>query len=357
MKTISLNSYTPTLLNHSKQMTANSKNNSDAPVMLMAPFRGITHWAWRNAFARHIGGCDELFAPFISGSGTEKVHPGKLVDILPVEKNLAPTIPQVISTNADEIALLGNTLADQGYEELNWNLGCPFARIANKKRGCGMLPYPELLNDILEKVFSKINIGLSVKTRLGYHHPEEIFKAMEVLNNYPLSRIILHPRTGRQGYKGQANPAGFARCLQMSKHPLVYNGDIFNATQFNKLRSAFPQQAAWMVGRGALMNPFLPAELKGICFDDDEKRKKLEAFHFELWYHACGHHGQEARALGSMKAVWHYMAGIFADAKAVFTHIKRAKTREAYLAAVDSALQADFAGEEQLERYFWELTK
>ncbi len=338
-------------------MSVNLKHNSGAPLMLMAPFRGITHRAWRNAFAKHIGGCDELFAPFISGSGTEKVHPGKLSDILPVEQNIVPTIPQLISTHADEIVLLGNTLADQGYDELNWNLGCPFARIANKKRGCGILPYPELLNDILEKVFNKITIKLSVKTRLGYYHPDEISRALEVLNQYPLRRIILHPRTGKQGYKGKADPAGFVRCLEMSKNLLVYNGDIFNATQFNKLQSAFPQQTAWMVGRGALMNPFLPAELKGRCFDDDEKRKKLETFHFELLYHACGHHGQDARALGSMKAVWHYMAGIFADGKAVFTRIKRAKTREAYLTAVDSALQADFAGEEQLERYFWELTK
>ncbi len=339
-------------------MSVNLKHNSGAPVMLMAPFRGITHKAWRNAFARHFGGCDELFAPFISGSGTEKLHPGKLSDILPIGNNLAPTIPQVISTHADEIVLLCNTLADHGYDELNWNLGCPFARIANKKRGCGMLPYPDLLNDILAKVFSKITINMSVKTRLGYYHRDEIYRALEVLNSYPVSRIILHPRTGKQGYKGKTDPSGFARCLEMSKHPLVYNGDIFNAPQFNKLQSAFPRQTTWMLGRGALMNPFLPAELKGVYYDDDEKRKKLEAFHFELWYHASGLHGQEARALGSMKAVWQYMAGIFADGKAVFTRIKRAKTREAYLAAVDSAIiHMDFAREEQLERYFWELTK
>lgn len=338
-------------------MSVNVTHSSDAPVMLMAPFKGLTHRAWRNAFARHIGGCDELFAPFISGSGTEKVHPGKLSDILPAELNLAPTIPQVISTNADEIVLLGNTLADHGYSELNWNLGCPFARIANKKRGCGMLPYPELLNNNLEKIFNRINIRLSVKTRLGYHHSDEIFRILEVLNIFPVHRIILHPRTGKQGYKGQADAAGFARCFEVSKHPLIYNGDIFNETQFNKLQSAFPRQTAWMIGRGALMNPFLPSELKGICFDDDEKRKKLEAFNFDLWYHACGHHRQDSRALGSMKAVWHYMAGIFAEGKSVFTRIKRAKTRDAYLAAVDWALQADFAGEEQLERYFWELTK
>ena len=325
--------------------------------LIMAPFRGITHKTWRQAFARHIGGFDEFFSPFISGSGTEQVHPGKLTDILPLSDNLAPTIPQIISTSANEIILLGKALAEKGYDELNWNLGCPFARIANKKRGCGLLPFPGILNDILEKVFKETEIGISIKTRLGYHHKEEIQKVLPVLNAYPLKRVILHPRTGKQGYKGKADPHEFAQCLEVSRHPLIYNGDIYNYRQFEILQRMFPGQRQWMIGRGALINPFLAAELKGKAFSDEEKRQKLEAFHFELWYQAYGFHQQEARALGSMKAVWHYMSGIFAEGQQAFSRIKRAKTKEAYLNAVDTVIQFDFAGDEQLEAYFLGLTK
>ncbi len=325
--------------------------------LIMAPFRGITHKAWRNAYARHIGGFDEIFAPFISGSGIEKVHPGKLSDLTPLSDNVAPTIPQIISTKADEIILLGKVLAGNGYDELNWNLGCPFARIANKKRGCGLLPFPNMLNDILEKVFKEIEIDLSVKTRLGYHHPEEITKILPVLNAFPLKRVILHPRTGKQGYKGKADPKRFARCLEFSKHPLIYNGDIYNLPQFRMLQSMFPRQGHWMIGRGALINPFLAADIRGTGYSDEEKRRKLEAFHFELWYLAYGYHKQETRALGSMKAVWHYMAGIFADGKRAFSLIKRAKSKEAYLNAVDVVMHMDFADDAQLEAYFTGLTK
>ncbi len=338
------------------EMTA-KRNDRAKPVLLMAPFRGVTHKSWRNAFARHVGGFDEMFAPFISGAGVTKIHPDKLADVMPLNDNLTPTVPQIIGIDADEIVLLGNTLADIGFEELNWNLGCPFARIANKKRGCGLLPYPELLNEILDKVFSSINIKLSIKTRLGYHQDDEIKSVMPILNQYPISRIILHPRTGKQGYRGKADPEGYCRVLQLTKHPLIYNGDIYNLSQFRKLQSRFPEQKSWMVGRGALISPFLPKEIKGYTLTDEEKRKQMMAFHFDLWHMAWETQKHESRTLGAMKAIWHYMAGTFANGREVFMRIKRAKTREAYLDAVDFAMEQDFAGETDLEQYFLQLTK
>jgi tRNA-dihydrouridine synthase B len=327
------------------------------PELLMAPFRGITHKSWRNAFARHIGGFDEMFAPFISGAGATKIHPDKLADVMPLNDNLAPTVPQIIGINADEIILLGNTLADLGFEELNWNLGCPFARIANKKRGCGLLPYPDVLNQILEKIFSSIQIKLSIKTRLGYHHADEIQSVIPILNQYPISRVILHPRTGKQGYRGQADPEGYGRVSQLTKHPIIYNGDIYNLSQLRQLQMRFPGQKSWMVGRGALINPFIAKEIKGHTMTDEEKRKQMTAFHFELWHMAWKSQLHESRTLGAMKAIWHYMAGTFANGGEVFTRIKRAKKRETYIDAVDYALQQDFAGETDLEKYFFQLTK
>jgi len=323
----------------------------------MAPFRGITHKSWRNAFTRHVGGFDEMFAPFISGAGVTKIHPDKLADVIPLNDNLSPTVPQIISIDAEEIILLGNALADLGFEELNWNLGCPFARIANKKRGCGLLPYPELLNEILDRVFSSIQIKLSVKTRLGYHQADEIQSVIPILNQYPISRIILHPRTGKQGYRGKADPEVYDKTVQLTKHPIIYNGDIYNLSQYRKLSKSFPEQTSWMIGRGALINPFLPKEIMGYELTDEEKRSHMSSFHFELWHMAWKSQQHESRTLGAMKAIWHYMAGTYANGREVFMRIKRAKTRQTYLEAIDFAMDQDFAGEANLENHFLQLTK
>ncbi len=331
--------------------------NAETPVLLMAPFRGITHKSWRNAFARHIGGFDRMFAPFVTGVGTETVSFNKLTDLVPKNAMVSPTVPQIIGTNPKEIITFAKAVADHDYTEINWNLGCPFARIANKKRGCGILPYPDMLNDIMDRVFQEMPIRLSIKTRLGYHDSEEIFKVLPVFDRYPLHELILHPRTGKQGYRGVADPQAYVKCLKHSRHALIYNGDIYNTTRFKQLKSLLPDQDTWMIGRGALMNPFLAIEIKGITFSDREKRSRLDAFHFELWHQACENQKHESRILGTMKAIWHYMAGVFANGQEAFTKIKRAKSKTAYFDAVEAAFQQNFANDDALESYFMQLTK
>lgn len=334
-----------------------STPNAGTPILLMAPFRGITQKSWRNAYARHFGGFNRMFAPFVTGVGTETVSFKKLTDLVPKNAMVSPTVPQIIGTNPKEIIAFAKAIAEHGYTELNWNLGCPFARIANKKRGCGILPHPEMLEDILSKTVHEIPIRLSIKTRLGYHHPDEILKVLPVFDKFPLHELILHPRTGKMVYRGQADVKAFAKCQKHSLHPLIYNGDIYSLTKFENISQQLPEQNTWMVGRGALINPFLPLQIRGISLTDEEKRTRLEAFHFELWHHTCETQKHESRILGSMKAIWYYMAGVFANGQKTFTKIKRAKTNTAYFEAVEAAFQNDFANDDALETFFLQLTK
>jgi len=326
-----------------------------ATTLSMAPFRGITTRAFRNAFTTHIGGCDLLYAPFISGTGTKRVHPDKLIDLLPRNEE-APVVPQVLSNSAEEIILLGNALYDHGYTILNWNLGCPFSRIARKKKGSGILPYPELLDRLLDKIFSETRIGISIKTRLGYHSPEEIWKIWPVLNRYPLQEVILHPRTGKQLYKGQADPEAFARWRDESRHPLVYNGDIANVTVFRNFCNLFPGQTQWMPGRGILTDPFLALSIKNALPGEETRRERLINFHQALQEYVASIPG-DARQLGWMKAIWHYLAGSFANSTEVSRRIKRSCNPEAYQAAVDFAFQQPFSGEEEKAQHFRSLTR
>ncbi len=333
-------------------MKNSRENKIKVPVLWLAPFKGITEKPYRNAFSRHFGGFDAMYAPFVSGVGIRRIHPSKLADILPKNENLTPAVPQIISTDAREIILFGNTLQQQGYEHINWNLGCPFSRIANKKKGCGLLPYPDILDKILEEVFSEIKVKLSVKTRLGYAHADEIHKVTEVLNQYPVEHVILHPRIGTQVYRGEVNLDGFADSLSAIRHPLIYNGDIYNHSRYRVLEERFPEITTWILGRGALMNPFLPLQIKGVMPADAEKRERLRAFHYELLSEAQKSISHPAKLTGYMKAIWYYMSGVFAGGKEFFIRMKTTKTPEALNNAIDKALEQPFAGDEELENYF-----
>ncbi|MBK9356299.1 MAG: tRNA-dihydrouridine synthase [Bacteroidales bacterium] len=48
-------------------------------------------------------------------------------------------VPQVLSKSAGEIIWLAQVCEQLGFKELNWNLGCPYPQVANKKRGSGIL--------------------------------------------------------------------------------------------------------------------------------------------------------------------------------------------------------------------------
>lgn len=333
------------------------RSKMTAVSLYMAPFRGITHKAYRNAHARHMGHVDAYYAPFVSGLGQGKIHPGKMIDLVPFTGNKAPVIPQIISNDPREIIMFGNALYEKGYRHLNWNLGCPFERIANKKRGCGLLPYPNEIDRILNRVFTELKIALSVKTRLGYDHPDQIKPVLEVFNRYPLYKVILHPRTGMQRYGGKADPGKYAECLHLSSHPMIYNGDIYNHSQYKTLQAMFPGQTEWMLGRGALINPFLAMEICNLFLPDDQKRIRLKAFHNDLWEYAMTRIPGEKKQIGWMKAVWHYLSGIFSAGKEAFEAIKRSQTLKSFEQATCKAIQGDFAGEEQIRTHFLSLTR
>jgi tRNA-dihydrouridine synthase B len=322
------------------------------PELLFAPFKGLTNKVYRNALARHFGGYDVMYAPFISGVGQERIKPSKLADVIPIEKNLAPTVPQFISTDAREIILFGKTLHQHGYDHINWNLGCPFSRIANKKRGCGMLPYPDELDRILHEVFKEFPIRLSIKTRLGYYRPEEILRVLEVLNRYPIHLLIIHARLGTQIYSGDVNLEGFEACLSATKHPVAYNGDIYHKKRFREMQHRFPGISTWMMGRAVLMNPFLAMEIKGVFLNESEKRERLFAFHYELLEGGRMAAANEARLLGSMKAIWYYLSGIFENGMDVFSEIKKTKSLKDYQIIMEGSWQQPFADDAALEKYF-----
>ncbi|HSV88110.1 MAG TPA: tRNA-dihydrouridine synthase family protein [Bacteroidales bacterium] len=321
------------------------------PTLLLAPFKGLTEKMYRNAVARHFGGYDFMYAPFISGTGRQRVNPAKLEDVMPKADMLTPTIPQLLSNDASEVILIGKALELNGYTHVNWNMGCPFTKIALKKKGCGILPFPGELDRMLERVFREFPLKLSIKTRLGYYNSDEITKAIEVFNRYPVYLLIVHARIGTQLYSGTVNLKGFENCLEMARIPVAYNGDIFTKARFEYLQDKFPGVNSWMLGRGALINPFLASEIRGTRFTESLKRKLLLEFLFELETLGIVGKPEPDRFLGYLKAVWFYLAGLFEKPEEFSLKIRKSRTLEEYRKVKMEAISQPFAADEGLERY------
>ncbi len=323
-------------------------------TLSLAPFQGLTDKYYRSLFLENFGGVDRVYAPFVSGIGTSQISKSKISDLLINDEPLQKTVPQIISNDSREIVLFGKTMVDYGYRHINWNLGCPFRRIASKAKGCGLLPYPGKLKKILDEIFddNRLNFELSVKTRLGYHDKYELFEVIEIFNQYPLSEIIIHPRIGKQLYKGEIHLDEFEKCIDLSVHPVAYNGDIYNKTTFSERTARFNGVKHWMIGRGLLINPFLAEQIKNKTLSDTERRQRLHNFVMQLSDMVKSRICDERKTLDYIKAVTYYLSGSFKDSGFVFSKIKKLKTFEDFSNAFNEIINLPLSNDIEARDYF-----
>jgi tRNA-dihydrouridine synthase len=297
--------------------------------LILAPIRGITDCHFRTIFHRYFPGFDLALAPFINPQRASNFQPNQIKDLLPEANPTLPVIPQLLHTDVQDFLFLANRLASFGYKEINWNLGCPAPMVTKKKRGSGLLPYPDEILTFLDQVMEKLPIQLSIKTRLGLEGPEELLHLLPKLDQYPLTEIIIHGRLGKQLYKGTTDRENFARCLQQTKHSIVYNGDIKTTEDFKTLQTQFPDINKWMIGRGVLSDPFLAGEIKGI--QQQAKTHLLQCFHTDLFECYRELLAGEAHLLGRMKQLWAYLSVFFPPAQKTWKKINKCTTEEKYL--------------------------
>ena len=235
-------------------------------MLILAPMQGLTEVLFRRVVSRCFPQVfDYAISPFISLThGNLHDALKKIDDVLPENnEGCMPVVPQILGKEIEEFVALSNRLYECGFGEVNWNIGCPMRRVAGKHRGSGILPYPNEVLAVLDNVVPRMKPRLSVKMRLGYVHDDEIFKIIPVLNDYPLVNVTIHPRTGKQQYGGIVNLDRFGEVLPLIKHKVIYNGDIKTLADYERIHTRFPQVEDFMIGRGALQNPLLPATIKG----------------------------------------------------------------------------------------------
>lgn len=296
--------------------------------VILAPLRGFTDAVYRTVYARHFTGVDLAVAPFVVAAGG-RASLRTLADLRPEANALMPVIPQVLGNDAAGFLEMSERLADLGYRSVNWNLGCPFPMVARKRRGSGLLPHPERITAFLDEVSPRLALNLSIKTRLGYADPDELFTLLPIFERHGLEALVIHPRTGIQLYEGSVDLERFAVCQAASRHPVVYNGDLVAWTDFQRLSNRFAAVTQWMVGRGVLIDPLLPARIKGMPLPADPA-EALHSFYEDLTAAYAQRLSGPGHLLDRMKGFWRYASQGFDDGQMVWRRIRRTKEMASY---------------------------
>lgn len=311
------------------------------PFLSLGPFQGITDAPFRNVFKRHFGGIDKFYTPFFTGIHKESNAKNLQVEEIDPRCNDVETLtPQILSTDAEETLRFAKQCKQLGYKEINLNMGCPFPRVANKRRGCGLLPHPDMVEPMFERIFEEIgDMKFSVKCRLGYFRPDEIEAIIPIFNRFPLSELIIHPRIGKQLYKGEADVERFKTLIPYVNAPLVYNGDVFSVESFEYIREMVQPINQFMLGRGLLANPFLAEEIQGGASNAPERTKRLLDYVIDLYEDRLHHAGGSPKVLGRMKELWSYLMNSFEEPQAVWRKIKKINVLKEYEDAVETVFR------------------
>ncbi|MCR4902838.1 MAG: tRNA-dihydrouridine synthase family protein [Butyrivibrio sp.] len=322
-----------------------------------APLEGITGFTYRNAHNKYFGGVDKYFIPFVAAHSSHNLKTREKEDIAPKNNIGINAVPQVLTNNADNFIWVVKEIADLGYKEVNFNLGCPAGTIVSKKRGSGFLAYPDELDAFFDKAFNglcNVDIDISVKTRIGLHCADEAGRIFEIYDKYPISELIVHPRTRKQMYSGKPDMEAFAQIVRTSKHRICFNGNLCSVSDIDRFTKNFPQIDTVMMGRGLLADPALAiaskcanaentstlpmtsqsVENKGAGRNLFMNLKVLKAFHDDIYNEYLKTMPGDMVAVNRMKELWKYMGNLFESPDKAMKDIKKANTPAAYVSAV-----------------------
>ncbi len=302
-----------------------------------APMEGLTDTIYRRVHHRHFSGVGKYYVPFVSPTQHHVFTPKELRAIGPEHNAGIPTVPQILAKDAEHFLWAAGEMAAMGYDEVNLNIGCPSGTVTAKGKGSGILRDLYALDTLLNAVCARSPVAVSVKTRIGFDSPDEWPEILEVLSEYPLKEIIIHPRTRQGFYKvGTLHPETFRMAAEKGL-PLVYNGDLFTAADCAALQAEYPG-IPMMLGRGMVCNPALAQE---VCGGPVLDKSAFRSFHDALW-DAYRQERPLDQAHSRMRELMIYMSCCFADADKAAKNVRKSNPKT-YEEAVNRLFEHELA--------------
>ncbi len=231
-----------------------------APLAL-APMAGVTDLPFRLICRRH--GCGMTVSEMVSAKGLLYKNV-KTTEMLRIAEGERPTAIQLFGSVPQELAVAARMVEAAGADMIDFNMGCPVAKIVNNGEGSALMKNPQLAHAILAAMVQAVSIPVTVKFRAGWDDAHinavEIAKAAEAAG---VAAVAVHGRTRQQFYEGKADWSVIAAVKQAVQVPVFGNGDIFSVDDgLRMLRETGCD--GLMIGRGADGNPWIFSELAAV---------------------------------------------------------------------------------------------
>ena len=295
-----------------------------------APLEGITDATFRRLHHQYFPGVDKYFMPFLSPTIHRQLTPREERELPKADTLPFTAVPQLLGKNVEDMLWAIEVCKDQGYDEVNINLGCPSGTVVSKGKGSGMLSDPDALDAFLDAIYAGASLPVSLKTRIGVNDSENWGKLLEIYRSYPVKELTVHPRIRKAFYKGDCDMAAFTQAVENAPFPVCYNGNVNSLEDAQKIAAQFPTVESIMIGRGLVADPGM---LSG-----GTDRETLKAFLTELSDTYCTVFGSKRNAIYRMKDNWHYLIGLFEGSEKLWKEMRKSTDYDRFIAIANEII-------------------
>lgn len=172
---------------------------------------------------------------------------------------------QICGNNAYTITKVAQLLQENcKVDFVDLNLGCPIDLIYKKGGGCGMMHRLPALETSIKCASNILSVPFTVKMRTGVYQDKKIaHNVMPKVAEWGASLITLHGRSREARYTRLADWEYIETCAKVcAPCPVFGNGDILSYEEYLQKREIAPTVQGVMIGRGALIKPWIFTEIK-----------------------------------------------------------------------------------------------
>jgi len=329
--------------------------------ILLAPMEDVTDLPFR-VMCKRLG-ADIVYTEFVNSEGLVRGSQ-RTRDKMSFWEEERPFGIQIYGGEESSMAGAAQLAESFGPDLIDINCGCWVKDVAMRGAGAGLLRDLAKMEKIASTVVKAVKLPVTLKTRLGWDATSiRIVEVARMCEQIGIDALAVHCRTRDQGHKGSVNYTWIPRIKKAVSIPIIVNGDIVTVPDVKRVLDETGCDAV-MIGRGAVMNPWIFRQAKHFMATGEmlpeptiEERVHLVTTHLKLSVEVKG---ERAGVIELRKHYSGYLRGLphvskvrmelmqFTEAQPIFDYLARFLDRsERMMAGADdqgtSVVAADVA--------------
>jgi tRNA-dihydrouridine synthase B len=229
--------------------------------VFLAPMAGVADRAFRHMCKKY--GADGVVTEMISSKATV-FEDKKTKELARIDDFERPCALQLFGSEPETMARAASLCMEFSPDIIDINMGCPVHKVVSSGDGSALMKNPALAYEIMKAVVDAVGekIPVTVKIRRGFD--KDHINAVEIAllaQKAGVDAVFVHARTREQMYAPPCEYSTIKDVKEAVSIPVIGNGDIYCAQDAARMISETGCDGV-MIGRGALGNPYLFAQVK-----------------------------------------------------------------------------------------------